>query len=303
MTISAFAGKPIKLYRLMRFSWIPLLIFFIFSCSRKEDNRKWPKITNLGAQLNYNVYGSGDTTLLFVHGWCIDQSYWSDQVDYFEDNYRVVTLDLPGHGHSGKERKIWSVENFSRDIIVIIEALSLTNVVLIGHSMGGDIILEATAKNPAVVVGFVGVDNFKDFGHSPSEEERAEVDLFFQQARVDYKGVMDQFAKGMLFTENTPNEISKRVMRDILHTPNDISIGILESLWTEDNDEKIEYMQELDVKVHLINCDGYPTNEAALEKYCGDSFEVHSIGNLSHYPMIEDPSRFNLILEDILHSL
>lgn len=287
----------------MKLLWISLLILFFACNSQKGDNRKWPKITNLGAQLNYNVYGSGDTTLLFVHGWCIDQSYWSDQVDYFEDNYRVVTLDLPGHGQSGKEREIWSIENFSRDVIVMMEALSLKNVVLIGHSMGGDIILEATAKKPGVVVGFVGVDNFKNFGQSPSEEEKAEVDLFFQQARGDYKGVMDQFAKGMLFTENTPNKISKRVMRDILNTPNDISIGILESLWTEDKDEEIEYMQGLDVKVHLINCDGYPTDVTAMERYCGNSYEVHSIGNLSHYPMIEDPERFNLILEDILHSL
>ena len=295
---------PATVHRLpfMRF-YRYLILFLLVACtSPKDKNDEWPKISNLGSQLNYNVYGAGDTTLFFVHGWCINQTYWSDQVDYFKDRYRVVTVDLPGHGLSGKNREVWSVENFGRDIIVLIEALSLTNVVLIGHSMGGSIILEAASNKPDKVIGFVGVDNFKDFGLPPSEEEQLQVDEFFQQVKEDYRGVMKQFAGNMLFSENTPVDVSDRVMHDILNTPENISIGILESLWSE-NDAEIQQMKNMKVKVHLINSDGYPTNEQQLRKYCGASYEVHSIGNLSHYPMIEDPQKFNNILEGILKTL
>jgi len=294
-----YAVSTVYGFPLMRFSWF-LFLFLIVTCTSQKDDG--PKITNLGTQLNYNIYGDGDTTLFFVHGWCINQTYWSDQVDYFKDRYRVVTVDLPGHGLSGKNRKVWSVENFGRDITVLIEALSLNNVVLIGHSMGGSIILEAASKKPEKIIGFIGVDNFKDFGLTPSEEEQAQVHEFFQQAKEDYQGVMKEFAGDMLFLESTPTVVSDRVMQDILNTPEDISIGILESLQSE-NDVEIQQMKNMKVKVHLINCDGYPTDEKQLKKYCGASYKVHSIGNLSHYPMIEDPQKFNDVLEDVLQML
>jgi sigma-B regulation protein RsbQ len=54
------------------------------------------------AVIDYQVKGNGDTTLLFVHGSYIDQTYWKGQVDYFNSEYKVVTIDLPGHGKSGK---------------------------------------------------------------------------------------------------------------------------------------------------------------------------------------------------------
>ena len=51
------------------------------------------------------MHGDGKFTLLFVHGWCIDQSYWSNQVAAFNSNYKIVTIDLPGFGKSGTNRK------------------------------------------------------------------------------------------------------------------------------------------------------------------------------------------------------
>src|SRR5450432_3059302 len=90
------------------------------------------------AIINYQVTGSGDTTLLFLQGSYIDQTYWKNQVNYFSANYTVVTLDLPGHGKSGIERKHWSVQGFAEDVITVIKELNLTNVILIGHSLGAD---------------------------------------------------------------------------------------------------------------------------------------------------------------------
>jgi sigma-B regulation protein RsbQ len=64
---------------------------------------------------------------------------------------------------SDKNRTDWSVQNFSKDVMFLSQTLlSLKNVVLIGHSMGGNIILEPSITMPDLVIGFVGVDNFKD---------------------------------------------------------------------------------------------------------------------------------------------
>ncbi len=284
----------------------PSILFFallIAGCTfQKQSEITYPELYNLGSRIDYQVAGGGDTTLLFVHGWCIDQTYWEDQVDFFKDQYKVVTVDLPGHGKSDKNREDWSIGNFGKDIVMLMDALDLKNVVLIGHSMGGNVILEAANAKPDAVIGFVGVDNFKDLAVVNSEADAEQMANFMNQARMDYKGVVGGYVEGMLFSQATPKEISKRVMKDILSTPPDISIGMLESL-NGVNQIEGRQMRKLKLKVHLINCDGYPTNENQLRKYCTYSYEIHSIGSLGHYPMVEDPDKFNSVLSDVLKAL
>lgn len=280
-----------------------LLTILLAACTyQNKHENTLPEIYNLGSRIDYNIYGDGDTTLFFVHGWCINQTYWAGQIDYFKDQYKVVTLDLPGHGKSDQNRKDWSIQNYASDVVMMIDALQLNNVVLIGHSMGGNIILEAAVAKPDAVIGFVGVDNFKDLAIEMSDEQKAEMARFVSHMRKDYQGVVNGFAQGMLFAESTQKSVSNRVMKDILSMRPDISVDIIESL-SKVNEVEGAQMQILKVKVHLINSDGMPTDESQLSKYCANSYEVHSIGNIGHYPMVEAPDQFNAILADILGSL
>lgn len=280
-----------------------ILGFLLFSCSTsKKENFTLPAIINNGTEINYQISGNGDTTLLFVHGWCINQSYWKDQVDYFDDHYKVVTLDLPGHGLSGKNREEWTIEAFGDDVVMIIDALELKNVVLIGHSMGGNIILEVANESQQNVIGFVGVDNFKDLGAEYTDDQAEELVEFITMIREDYQGVAGGFAEGMLFHESTNQEIKNQVMNDVLNANPEIAVPILASLMKVNVKER-GLMQQLSLKVYLINSEATPTNIAQLEKYCTQSYEIHSIGLTGHYPMVEEPEKFNQILSDILMEL
>src|SRR5690349_24133656 len=58
-----------------------------------------------GVSIHSTVRGSGPKTIVFVHGWTCDESSWDNQVPVFDKNYRVITLDLPGHGKSGSPTK------------------------------------------------------------------------------------------------------------------------------------------------------------------------------------------------------
>jgi len=111
-----------------------------------------------GAIINYQVSGKGDKTLLFVHGSYIDKTYWNEQVNYFSQGNRVVTLDLPGHGRSGRERKNWSVQSFAEDIVTLTKELDLKNVILIGHSLAADINLIAATSHPELFKEFIAID-------------------------------------------------------------------------------------------------------------------------------------------------
>lgn len=133
------------------------------SCSQSVDKQK-QIIKDRGVNIDYTDTGHGDTTLLFVHGWCLNKTYWASQVKFFEQRYRVVTIDLPGFGKSGTNRNTWNTTSFGRDIQAVIQQLKLNHVILIGHSMAGDIIVQTAIDEPKAVIGLIGVDNFKSVG-------------------------------------------------------------------------------------------------------------------------------------------
>src|SRR5437867_8235652 len=87
--------------------------------------------------------GQVTPALVFVHGWSCDSGYWKHQLDHFARNHQVVTLDLAGHGESGLDRENWTLQGFVEDLVAVVETLHLKKAVLIGHSMGGDVIIEA----------------------------------------------------------------------------------------------------------------------------------------------------------------
>ena len=115
-----------------------------------------------GVDIRYEVAGSGEPALVFVHGWSCDRSYWRAQTDHFEASHRVVAIDLGGHGESGLGRKDWTMAAFGGDVRAVVEALGLRKIVLVGHSMGGHVIVEATQLMPDRVAALVLVDTFED---------------------------------------------------------------------------------------------------------------------------------------------
>ena len=119
-----------------------------------------------GVPIHYDVQGNGPPALLFVHGWCCDHHVWDGQVDHFAPHYTVVRPDLAGHGASGRDRAHWTMEAFGGDVAAVVEQLGLDQVVLIGHSMGGAVIVEAARRLPDAVIGLVGADTWRAPGRT-----------------------------------------------------------------------------------------------------------------------------------------
>ena len=88
-----------------------------------------------GTPIYYEVQGDGEPALVFIHGFCSERSYWSKQLCKFAQQYKVVAVDLAGHGESGLDRKTWTISAFGEDVVAVVEKLGLDKVVLIGHSM------------------------------------------------------------------------------------------------------------------------------------------------------------------------
>ena len=245
-----------------------------------------------GNSLYFDVLGQGTPALVFVHGWSCDRSYWKGQIDHFAAEHRVVAMDLAGHGESGIERPTWTMPAFGEDVAAVIENLHLEKVVLVGHSMGGDVIVETALQMPERVVGLVWVDTYRTLG---SPESREELDEFVEQFRQDFATATRELVRGM-FPAGADSNLVEWVAADMASAPPRIAVDALGHA-IGNHDLVVAGLRQLTVPVVAINPDYRPTDVKALRKYGVRTVLVPGVG---HYPMMEDADTFNRILDKVL---
>ncbi|HEX6845710.1 MAG TPA: alpha/beta hydrolase [Chitinophagaceae bacterium] len=278
---------------------ILLLLIILFSCNSGPDRKTNASVKINDIDIAYDQCGHGDTTLLFIHGWCINKEYWDEQIKYFCDKYDVVTPDLPGFGQSGKDRAEWTFEKYADDINEFIKTENLKNVILIGHSMSGDILLLMDTKYPSSIIGIVGIDNLKKPGVKFSGEESREIEGFFKMMDSSFSGTVDLYTRANLFPPSADTGIVNRVVNDFKMNDPAIATNVLRSLFDVSQKEK-DMMQQLSHKLYLINSDADSTQIDSLKRYCKASAEVVYVHGTGHYPMIEKPAEFNAALEKVV---
>ena len=278
---------------------IPLLclLALVAACIQSTDktpsqNEAPKNISNKGVDISFDQQGNGDTTLLFVHGWAINKSYWQDQVAYYRNRYRVVTIDLPGFGQSGKNRKDWSVAEFGTDVDSVMSQLNLKNVVLIGHSMSGDVVLEAAIHAPGKVLGIIGIDNFKNFGERPDSNFSKNYAKIIDSMRKNYTAVVTEYFSQQLFYKTTDSAIRKRILNDVFHGDSTIAVDVM----AENNYDEIGKAKEYRKPIYLVNSDVTPTDTLGFKRE-GVPYSIELIHATGHYPMVEKPQEFNRLLE------
>jgi len=184
-----------------------------------------------GVPIHYRVEGKGAPALVLVHGWAYDGSLWDAQVEHFAKTHQVVTLDLGGHGRSGKGRKDWTMGAFGEDVVAVVRHLGLERVVLVGHSMGGPVILEAARRMPARLVGLVPVDTLSDV---ESKEPPEKIEGMMATFRADFRKATDQFMRQWMFTKSSPPALIEAVVRQTTAMDPAIGIPALRHTWEYD---------------------------------------------------------------------
>ncbi|HZS39835.1 MAG TPA: alpha/beta hydrolase [Polyangia bacterium] len=106
-------------------------------------------------EVAYSDSGRGDRTLLLIHGLGSYLPVWSRNLDELSQHYRVVAIDLPGYGRSSKANYHYSMRFFARVVERVIEQLRLEHVVLVGHSMGGQIAITHNLLYPNRIDGLI----------------------------------------------------------------------------------------------------------------------------------------------------
>lgn len=248
-----------------------------------------------GVPIAFSIEGVGVPALVFIHDWSADQGYWAGQVEAFFSEHRVVTLDLAGHGASGDRRDTWSVEAFAADVRAVIVGLELSQVVLVGHGMGAVVALEVARAMPQRIVGIVAVDALHDVTRDGQHDAWQRLLAAFDE---DFPGTCDRFVRAM-FNERADAELVRRVAADMCAAPPQIATAALRQLSAFDQRNALAGVS---VPVRVINAATPPTNFDGHRALSRD-FDGVILEGLGHFPMLEDPARFDRALSATLLEL
>jgi pimeloyl-ACP methyl ester carboxylesterase len=290
---------------ILSFVLAPCFVFaslLLISCQQKTESlpaMTGPVVDSVassdGVMIYYEVGGEGEPALVFVHGWSCDRSYWREQVDEFARTYKVVALDMGGHGESGLGREDWTLAAFGADVAAVVNKLDLDKVVLMGHSMAGSVIVQASMQLPGRVIGLVGVDTYHKLEMEFTPEQIATATAPF---RADFVPAVDGFVRNM-FHKNADSALVSQVAADMSAAPPEIAINVVENYLRVN---PVDMLKEVKIPIRAINAEK-PVTEVETNKKYATSFEVRLMPNVGHLVQLEDPTTFNRLLHEIIEEL
>ena len=238
-----------------------------------------------GVTIVYSAAGAGETALVFIHGGLADRSFFEGQLRAFADRYRVIAVDLAGHGESGRNRKKWGLPEFGGDVKAVVDAEKLKRAILLGNSLGGPVAVEAALLLPGRAIGVVAIDTFQNLDHTlTAEEVRQRAEAF----RSDFAGMMKQMVRALFHADADPAvmaDAEKRMLRTSPDTAYSMFLGM-------GGYDLAAGPRRLAVPLRAINGDLFPTDIQGVRKIKSD-FDAIVMKHMGHYPMLERPEEFN----------
>ena len=243
-----------------------------------------------GIPIHSTVRGSGPKTIVFVHGWTCDGSSWRYQVPFFKKNYRVITLDLPGHGKSGSPKDgPLTMELFAKAIEAVRVEAKAEKIVLVGHSMGTPVIRQYARLYPSNVAALVPVDGVLHLSGSPNAPNPERV------KGTDGLKNRETMIRGMFGQSATP-AIQTRILKMMLAAPETTAYQAMAATfaapnWTEDS---------FSVPAIGIYADHSAADDPEYFKKIFPNGSTVEVPGTGHFVMLEKPQEFNNLLADFL---
>ncbi len=255
-----------------------------------------------GVPIHYQVQGSGTPTLFFVHCWSGDQTYWKAQVSHFSSHYRVVTLDLAGHGESGVNRKNWTISAFAQDVIAVVDELDLDEVVLIGHSMGGTVALETAVQIPERLSALVAVDTLFDKWARFTPQQREQ---FLVPFRTHFVEATQNWVRHNLFLPTSDAALVDWVADDMSAAPPEVGGASMDAIYEWGKKDFSEALGRLRTRVFMIQAESNAQNLQVVKGFASsfESFQLLEVPEVGHFIMMEEAETFNRLLAQAIDQL
>jgi pimeloyl-ACP methyl ester carboxylesterase len=242
---------------------------------------------------NFKVHGEKGPFVFLLHGWCCSDVFWRFQISQLASRFRVVTLDLEGHGLSALAAGTseFSIGRFAENVVDVADALDARELTLMGHSMGGPVAIEAGLRLTGRCKFVLGVDTFTDaafYQRRPADE----IALRVQKFEAHFEVTMAKMVRNIVAPATDP-AIVANIIRIMTQCDRNVALTALRSLLEWDIETRWPL---LDVPVATINS-AMLRSSTELDLA---GLDLHIMNDVGHFPMLESPEAFNSIAMTIL---
>jgi pimeloyl-ACP methyl ester carboxylesterase len=265
-----------------------LFLFLVFTLAGFAQNGKQTTQSKFadfgGTKVHYNSVGKGSKAIVFIHGWNCNADVWKDSVNAFPE-YRVIAIDLPGHGQSDKPKTDYTMDYFAKSVEAVLKDAKVGKAVLVGHSMGTPVARQFYRLYPKKTLGIVIVDGLLRW-----IMDKASSDAFYTALRADYKTTSTQFVDGVI--QPVKDEKLKKFIRDtMLSAPDYVGRSAMESFQAE----KLWDTDKINVPVLAIMAESpwWASDTDEFYASLAPNLDFRMWQGVSHFLMMEQPEVFN----------
>lgn len=248
-----------------------------------------------GTKIFYRVEGEGRHPILFIHGAACNSSLWKFQLNYFGQKWKVIAIDLMGHGNSAisiSPSKI-SIKQYADFIDKFLEALSIKDATLIGHSMGGAISIQFCLEHPEKVLSLGLINTGAKLGANPQ---------LLDMLRKDFRKTLIIGLESTLGKSGSRDnaEVRQVIINEMLKVDPSIGLADFEACDVFDSRESISQIHKPTL---IVGGSEDLLTPPWFQQYLHEKIEnsiLKIINGAGHFPMVEKPQEFNAILAAFL---
>ena len=280
------------------YRYAALVLFAVSSAARADDpsilDKAESKFAKAGdAKVHYKSIGDGKTAVVFVHGWCCDNTVWADQVAALAGKVRTIALDLPGYGKSDKPKTPYTMDLFADGVDAVLKDAGVEKAVLVGHSMGTPVVRQVYRKVPDKVAALVFVDG----SLRPFTTDKAQAEQFLSMFKEEtFKEVAPKFLSGMLPAADAA--LKERVEKLVAAADPAVAISSMKNMMDD------KWWKEDPVKVPsqaLMAPSPFWTDDyKAFVKKLVPDLDYREFPGTGHFFFLEKPKEFNAALIEFL---
>jgi pimeloyl-ACP methyl ester carboxylesterase len=265
-----------------------------------------PHATVNGTQLYYERTGAGSPPLVFVHGFGCAHEDWQPQVEAFRARHQVVSCDLRAHGASPGEPESCSIETYGADVAALLRALNLRGAVLVGHSMGTRVVLQACLDAPDRVAGLVLVDG----SFMAAAGERAEGDARRAIASAGFATFAGGLFEQMFFA---PSATADRIRARAARLPEAVGAALFPRMVAWDARNMAAALGRVGVPLLVIQSTALTPERKRVPLAAGATTpflemirsrapqaRIEVVPGVAHFTMLEAPETVNRLLADFV---
>jgi non-heme chloroperoxidase len=255
--------------------------------------------TTDGVRIHYLEAGKGHP-IVFIPGWTMPAWIWQKQIDEFSKHYHVIAVDPRSQGESDKPNYGHLPEIRSRDYKELVDQLGLKKPVLVGWSMAcGELIKYAEQFGTDNVGGLVLVDGF--LSDKPSPDMFVAISGWMNQVQLDRQKQADAFVRTM-YKKPQPEDYLKRVIDASAQVPADTAVVLIyDMLAVKDFSAGLARVNTTRPLLFMYQPESQPSADY-LKSKLNDKVQLERFDGDGHALFVDDPEKFNHVLEDFLQS-